>query len=166
MQRRRRTDIGLASGADINIEDLISRRACGRHHQPPTSSVRRSPSSARRGRGERGSKGSTTRDQDFLEDLFVATNHNYLLIFTQKGRAAWMRVFDIPEGTRQSKGRHPEPGAAGCRRQGGGSPERVRPEGPGLPERPLRDAVHRRRASSRRPRWRPTAARVPTASSP
>ncbi|MBK6776642.1 MAG: hypothetical protein IPG74_12690 [Flavobacteriales bacterium] len=45
------------------------------------------------------------RDEDFLEHLFVATNHNYLLIFTQKGRCYWMRVYDIPEGTRQSKGR-------------------------------------------------------------
>jgi DNA gyrase subunit A len=52
-----------------------------------------------------GSRGSTTRDEDFLEHLFVATNHNYLLIFTQKGRCYWMRVFDIPEGSRQSKGR-------------------------------------------------------------
>jgi DNA gyrase subunit A len=57
------------------------------------------------GRGGIGSRGSTTRDEDFLEHLFVATNHNYLLIFTQKGRCFWMRVYDIPEGTRQSKGR-------------------------------------------------------------
>ncbi len=57
------------------------------------------------GRGGQGSRGSTTRDEDFLEHLFVATNHNYLLIFTQKGQCYWMRVFDIPEGTRQSKGR-------------------------------------------------------------
>ena len=57
------------------------------------------------GRGGKGSRGSTTRDEDFLEHLFVATNHNYLLIFTQKGRVYWMRVYDIPEGTRQSKGR-------------------------------------------------------------
>jgi DNA gyrase subunit A len=52
-----------------------------------------------------GSKGSTARDEDFLEHLFVATNHNYLLIFTQNGKVFWMRVFDIPEGNRQSKGR-------------------------------------------------------------
>jgi len=57
------------------------------------------------GRGGIGSRGSTTRDEDFLEHLFVATNHNYLLIFTQKGQCYWMRVYDIPEGTRQSKGR-------------------------------------------------------------
>jgi DNA gyrase subunit A len=44
-------------------------------------------------RGGRGSKGSTTRDKDFLEELFVATNHNYLLIFTEKGKCFWMRVF-------------------------------------------------------------------------
>ena len=56
-------------------------------------------------RGGMGSKGSTTRDKDFLEELFVATNHNYLLIFTEKGKCLWMRVFEIPEGTKVSKGR-------------------------------------------------------------
>ena len=56
-------------------------------------------------RGGMGSKGSTTRDKDFLEHLFVATNHNYLLIFTEKGRCFWMRVFEIPEGNKTSKGR-------------------------------------------------------------
>ena len=56
-------------------------------------------------RGGMGSKGSTTRDKDFLEHLFVATNHNYLLIFTEKGRCFWMRVYEIPEGNKLSKGR-------------------------------------------------------------
>lgn len=56
-------------------------------------------------RGGVGSKGSTTRDEDFLEHLFVATNHNYLLIFTEKGKCFWMRVFEIPEGSKVSKGR-------------------------------------------------------------
>jgi len=56
-------------------------------------------------RGGMGSKGSSTRDKDFLEELFVATNHNYLLIFTEKGKCFWMRVFEIPEGTKVSKGR-------------------------------------------------------------
>ncbi|NRA12186.1 MAG: DNA gyrase subunit A [Crocinitomicaceae bacterium] len=56
-------------------------------------------------RGGMGSKGSTTRDKDFLEELFVATNHNYLLIFTEKGKCIWMRVFEIPEGSKISKGR-------------------------------------------------------------
>jgi len=56
-------------------------------------------------RGGVGSRGSTTRDEDFLEHLFVATNHNYLLIFTEKGKCFWMRVFEIPEGTKTSKGR-------------------------------------------------------------
>ncbi|MEN9743701.1 MAG: hypothetical protein RLZZ65_1506 [Bacteroidota bacterium] len=56
-------------------------------------------------RGGMGSKGSATRDQDFLEHLFVATNHNYLLIFTEKGRCFWMRVYEIPEGNKTSKGR-------------------------------------------------------------
>ena len=56
-------------------------------------------------RGGMGSKGSTTRDKDFLEHLFVATNHNYLLIFTEKGRCFWMRVYEIPEGNKLAKGR-------------------------------------------------------------
>jgi DNA gyrase subunit A len=57
------------------------------------------------GRGGRGSKGSVTRDDDFVEYLFVATNHNYLLFFTEQGKCFWMRVFEIPEGTKSSKGR-------------------------------------------------------------
>ena len=56
-------------------------------------------------RGGMGSKGSATRDKDFLEELFVATNHNYLLIFTEKGKCFWMRVFEVPEGSKTSKGR-------------------------------------------------------------
>ncbi len=56
-------------------------------------------------RGGRGSKGSVTRDDDFVEYLFVATNHNYLLFFTEQGKCFWMRVFEIPEGTKTSKGR-------------------------------------------------------------
>ncbi len=59
----------------------------------------------RQNRGGTGSKGSATRDSDFLEHLFVATTHNYLLIFTEKGKCYWMRVFEIPEGTKTSKGR-------------------------------------------------------------
>ncbi|MDB9932299.1 DNA gyrase subunit A [Flavobacteriales bacterium] len=56
-------------------------------------------------RGGVGSKGSTTRDKDFIQELFVATNHNYLLIFTEKGKCFWMRVFEIPEGGKLTKGR-------------------------------------------------------------
>jgi len=56
-------------------------------------------------RGGTGSKGSTTRDKDFLESIFVATNHNFLLVFTEKGKCFWMRVFEIPEGSKTSKGR-------------------------------------------------------------
>jgi DNA gyrase subunit A len=56
-------------------------------------------------RGGRGSKGSVTRDDDFVEYLFVASNHNYLIFFTEKGKCFWMRVFEVPEGTKTSKGR-------------------------------------------------------------
>ncbi len=56
-------------------------------------------------RGGRGSKGSEVRQEDFLSHLFVATAHNYLLFFTEKGKCYWLRVFEIPEGTKNSKGR-------------------------------------------------------------
>ena len=56
-------------------------------------------------RGGKGMKGSEVRDEDFLEHLFVATNHNYLLLFTEKGKCFWMRAFEVPEGTKASKGR-------------------------------------------------------------
>jgi DNA gyrase subunit A len=56
-------------------------------------------------RGGVGSKGATTRDADFVEEIFTATNHNWLLIFTQKGQCFWMRVFEIPEGAKATKGR-------------------------------------------------------------
>ncbi|MDB4563946.1 DNA gyrase subunit A, partial [Flavobacteriales bacterium] len=56
-------------------------------------------------RGGVGSKGAVTRDADFIQEIFSATNHNWLLIFTQKGRCFWMRIFEVPEGSRTSKGR-------------------------------------------------------------
>ncbi|OAQ40607.1 DNA gyrase subunit A [Pedobacter psychrophilus] len=57
------------------------------------------------GRGGKGSLGSNSRDEDFIERIFIASNHNYLLFFTDKGKCYWLRVFEIPEGTRTSKGR-------------------------------------------------------------
>jgi DNA gyrase subunit A len=56
-------------------------------------------------RGGVGSKGSSTREKDFLEQLFVATNHNWLLVFTEKGKCFWMRIFEVPEGNKAAKGR-------------------------------------------------------------
>ncbi|MDT0676891.1 DNA gyrase subunit A [Autumnicola musiva] len=56
-------------------------------------------------RGGVGQKGSTTRNEDFLEYLFAGTNHQYMLFFTQKGKCFWMRVYEIPEGSKASKGR-------------------------------------------------------------
>ncbi len=56
-------------------------------------------------RGGKGSKGGAARDEDFLEHLFVATNHNYILLFTEQGKVFWLRVYEIPEGSKTSKGR-------------------------------------------------------------
>ncbi|MCE4566914.1 DNA gyrase subunit A [Maribellus sp. CM-23] len=69
--------------------------------------IKRTPLSEFRtqGRGGVGSKGSTTRDEDFLEHLFIASMHNTLLLFTEKGKCYWLKVYQIPEGTRASKGR-------------------------------------------------------------
>ncbi|QXV64417.1 DNA gyrase subunit A [Mucilaginibacter sp. 21P] len=59
----------------------------------------------RQGRGGKGSLGSNSRDADFIEHLLIASNHNYMLFFTESGQCFWLRVFEIPEGTRTSKGR-------------------------------------------------------------
>ena len=56
-------------------------------------------------RGGVGSKGSSVRNEDFVEHIFMATNHNYILFFTEKGRCYWKRAFEIPEGGKDSKGR-------------------------------------------------------------
>jgi len=56
-------------------------------------------------RGGVGQKASTTREEDFLQDLFIGTNHQYMLFFTQKGKCFWMRVYEIPEGSKIAKGR-------------------------------------------------------------
>ncbi len=56
-------------------------------------------------RGGVGAKGSQTRDEDFVEYIYPATNHNYMLFFTQKGKCYWLKVYEIPEGTKTSKGR-------------------------------------------------------------
>ncbi|MGO4910873.1 DNA gyrase subunit A [Leeuwenhoekiella sp. W20_SRS_FM14] len=101
----RRTTIDFAGG-DVSITDLI-----------PDEKVVLTISHAgyikrtslleykTQNRGGVGQKGSTTRNEDFLEHLFVGTNHQYLIFFTQKGKCYWMRVFEIPEGSKTSKGR-------------------------------------------------------------
>jgi len=57
------------------------------------------------GRGGKGSKGSSTRDEDFIQHMFIASTHNYLLLFTEKGQVYWLRAYEVPEGNKQSKGR-------------------------------------------------------------
>ena len=56
-------------------------------------------------RGGRGSKGTATRDEDFVEHMFIASTHNYILLFTEKGQVFWIRAYEVPEGNKQSKGR-------------------------------------------------------------
>ncbi|GIV31356.1 MAG: DNA gyrase subunit A [Saprospiraceae bacterium] len=101
----RRTDITFEEG-DINIEDIIAdeRVVITITH---AGYIKRTPITEYRlqGRGGRGSRGSRTKDEDFVEHIFTATNHNYLLLFTEQGLCHWLRVYEIPEGTRNSGGR-------------------------------------------------------------
>lgn len=101
----RRSQIEYAGG-DVSIEDLIADESvvitishAGYVKRTPLSEYKT------QNRGGVGQKGVATRDQDFLEHLFVATNHQYMLFFTQKGKCYWMRVYEIPEGSKTSKGR-------------------------------------------------------------
>ncbi|MFT4661015.1 MAG: DNA gyrase subunit A [Patiriisocius sp.] len=94
------------SGAEVSIEDLIADESVVVTISHLGYMKRTSLHEYRtQARGGVGSKGSTTRDTDFLEHLFVATNHNFLMIFTEKGQCYWMRIFEIPEGSKTSKGR-------------------------------------------------------------
>ena len=101
----RRSQIEYAGG-DVSIEDLIADESVVVTISHAGYIKRTSLSEYKtQNRGGVGQKGSATRDQDFLEHLFVATNHQYLMFFTQKGKCFWMRVYEIPEGTKASKGR-------------------------------------------------------------
>jgi DNA gyrase subunit A len=101
----RKTTIEYSAG-DINMEDLIAD-----DEVVVTIShlgyIKRTLSSEykQQNRGGRGSKGSAARDEDFIEHLFLATNHNYILFFTELGRCFWLKVYEIPEGEKTGKGR-------------------------------------------------------------
>ncbi len=101
----RRSEIVYAA-SDLRMEDMIADEevVITISH---LGYIKRTPLTEYRvqSRGGVGSRASTTRDEDFLEHLYMATNHNYMLFFTQKGRCFWMKVYEIPEGTKTSKGR-------------------------------------------------------------
>ena len=101
----RRSSIEYAGG-DLSIEDMIpdEKVVITISH---AGYIKRTPLAEYKtqNRGGVGQKASTTRDEDFLQDLFVGTNHQYMLFFTQKGKCFWMRVYEIPEGSKTAKGR-------------------------------------------------------------
>ncbi|MCC5915338.1 MAG: DNA gyrase subunit A [Balneolaceae bacterium] len=101
----RRTQI-VYSADDFSIEDMIADEDVvvtisnkGFIKRMPVSGYRRQR------RGGKGMKGTTTKDDEYVEHLFVATNHNYILFFTEKGNCYWLKVYEIPEGSRLSRGR-------------------------------------------------------------
>jgi DNA gyrase subunit A len=94
------------SGGDLSMEDMIpdeqvviSISHAGYIKRTPLTEYKK------QNRGGVGSKASTTRNEDFLEYLFIGTNHQYMIFFTQEGQCYWMRVYEIPEGSKTSKGR-------------------------------------------------------------
>ncbi len=101
----RRTEIKYGEG-DISIEDMIPNEevVVTISHLGYIKRTKASEFKSQ-GRGGRGSRGSKTRDEDFIEHLFVANSHNYLLLFTEKGRCHWLRVYEIPEASKTSSGR-------------------------------------------------------------
>jgi DNA gyrase subunit A len=101
----RRTQV-VHSADDFNIEDMIADEDVvvtisnkGFIKRMPVSGYRRQR------RGGKGMKGTTTRDEEYVEHLFVATTHNYILFFTEKGMCYWLKVYEIPEGGRLARGR-------------------------------------------------------------
>ena len=101
----RRTDISYADD-EISVEDLIPNEEMvvtishlGYIKRTKTAEFRA------QSRGGRGSRGTKTRDQDFIEHMFIAHNHNYLLLFTEQGRCFWLRAFEIPEAAKTAQGR-------------------------------------------------------------
>ncbi len=101
----RRTQI-VYSADDFNIEDMIADEDVvvtisnnGFIKRTPLSGFRRQK------RGGVGMKGASTKDEEYVEHLFTATNHNYILFFTEKGKCYWLRVYEIPEGSRTHRGR-------------------------------------------------------------
>ena len=101
----RRTDIVYA-GDDLKIEDMIADEDVvitishlGYMKRTNLAEYRS------QNRGGRGSKGTATRDEDFVEHMFIASTHNYILLFTEKGQVFWIRAYEVPEGNKTSKGR-------------------------------------------------------------
>jgi len=101
----RRTDLCINEG-EINMEDLISDEPCvitlsntGYIKRVPTDTYRQQR------RGGKGVIGMSTKDEDFVEHIFSASTHDYLLCFTEEGRMYWLKAYYVPEGTRQARGR-------------------------------------------------------------
>ncbi|MGZ3904307.1 MAG: DNA gyrase subunit A [Bacteroidia bacterium] len=102
---KRRTEI-VYSGDDIRMEDMIASEdvVVTISHLGYIKRTSLTEYKAQN-RGGRGSRGSSTRDEDFIEHMFIANTHNYLLLFTKQGRCFWLKTYELPEGNKQSKGR-------------------------------------------------------------
>ncbi len=101
----RRTDI-IYAGDDLRMEDIIADEnvVITISHMGYMKRTNLAEFRAQN-RGGRGSKGTATREEDFIEHMFIASTHNYILLFTEKGQVFWIRAYEVPEGNKQSKGR-------------------------------------------------------------
>lgn len=104
---KRRTEISFDDAEEFNLEDLIQEEEVlvmishgGYIKRAPIDTYRK------QGRGGKGVIGSSTKEDDFIEHMFVASTHDYLLVFTSRGKCHWLRVYDVPSLSRQSKGRN------------------------------------------------------------
>jgi len=101
----RRTDIVYA-GDDLRMEDIIADESVVITISHMGYMKRTNLAEYRaQNRGGKGSKGTATRDEDFVEHMFIASTHNYILLFTEKGQVYWIRAYEVPEGNKTSKGR-------------------------------------------------------------
>lgn len=101
----RRTDI-VYSGDDLRMEDIIADESVVITISHMGYMKRTNLAEYRaQNRGGKGSKGTATRDEDFVEHMFIASTHNYILLFTEKGQVYWIRAYEVPEGNKTSKGR-------------------------------------------------------------
>ena len=138
----RRTEISGEEIGEVDLEDLIDRRDDGRldHAATATSSARRPASTAPSAAAARASTGAKTDEEDPIEHLFVASTHDYLLFFTNKGKVYWQKVYDLPQLARESRGR----AVVNLLNLAEGETDRRLPRRPRFrPARPLPDDGHR-----------------------
>jgi len=153
---------------DLATEDLITPHRHGGDHCSHSGYIKSQPLSEYRAqkRGGRGKQATATKEDDWMDQLFVANTHDYILCFSNRGRLYWLKVWEVPQGSRGSRGRpivNMFPLARRRKNQRGAAADRREAQ---LPGRPVCVHGHQPWARSRRPRSTNSATRARPASSP